>query len=313
MKYKLFIIVITVQLVVVIVLLSQIFVKTNNYLGTSIHVISSKTIQKAPSNRFKYFYEPKSNTIEKVNEWGPYKGMYTINSDSLNERYNYSEKKDKGVYRIITIGDSFTYGLYVDTVNNWTEILEDNLNLLNCQKIEVINLGVYGHDIAYQVERFRIRGVKYNPDLVIWFIVDPNRITEFINEAMEKNKNKLEKQIININSYEPWIIARQEILRDYGLDKIYKYQLESLFKINDYYGGKLLLIIQKQNIKQSFLFLDEFAKRRNNTTIHMTVDIQNNPDLHFKTDSHPNKEGHKTIAEDVFQYLTKNKLIPCQP
>ena len=67
--------------------------------------------------------------IEKVNEWGPNKGTYTINNDSLNERFNYSENKDKNTFRIITLGASYTYGLYVDTKNNWTEILEDILTL----------------------------------------------------------------------------------------------------------------------------------------------------------------------------------------
>jgi lysophospholipase L1-like esterase len=115
----------------------------------------------------------------------PSQAKYTINKDTLNERYDYSVKKQPGVFRIMTIGDSFTYGLYTNTDRNWTELLEDKLNAdLRCQKsrkVEVINLAVNGYDITYTVERFLKRGIKYNPDLVIWPIRSFKKLNEEIN------------------------------------------------------------------------------------------------------------------------------------
>lgn len=314
MKMKAFVVIISIQIVAIVFLFFQIKYRNKNILDISINTIDSKTIEKNPTSEFKYFYEPKVNTIEKVNEWGPNKGTYTINDDSLNERFNYSEKKEKNVFRIITLGDSYTYGLYVDTKDNWTEVLEDKLQGLNCdKKIEVINLGVHGYDFAYEVERYRIRGIKYNPDLIVWFLKDPNRISESIYEIMQKNHDKLVKQGVNINSYEPWNLAWEEVLKTYGEKGIYKHQLNALKKINKLYTGKILFIVQKtESPVKPFPYMYELKNERTNTDIHEIISIYDKPQLHFPKDYHPNIEGHKAIAEDVFNYLTKNNLIPCK-
>ena len=314
MKSKVFILLICVQIVVITFLFFQIQYKSNNTLGVSVNTIDSKTIKKTPRGGLKYFYEPKANTIEKVNEWGPNKGTYTINNDSLNERFNYSENKDKNTFRIITLGASYTYGLYVDTKNNWTEILEDILNSSGCnKKIEVINLGVHGYDPTYEVERYKIRGIKYNPDLIIWFLSDPDTITELINEYIQKNHERLKKQGVNINSYEPWLLAKQEIQKTYGENGIFEYQLKALKKINNLYRGEILFIVQKtESNNKPFPYMYKFKNERVNTEIYEIVNIDDNPQLHFLTDPHPNITGHKVIAEDVYDYIKKSNIIHCK-
>ena len=313
MRLKAYIAIICIQIASMIFLFFQIKHKSNNTLGVSVNIINSKTIKKSPMSEFKYFYEPKRNTIEKVNEWGPYKGTYTINNDSLNERYNYSGNKERNVFRIITLGDSYTYGLYVDTKDNWTEVLEDKLQGLSCdKKIEVINLGVQGYDPAYEVERYKLRGTKYDPNLIIWFLIDPDRISESIYEIMQKNHDKLVKQGVNINSYDPWNLAWEEVLKIYGEKGIYKHQLDALRKINKLYIGKILFIVQKtESLTKPFPYMYEFKNERANTEIHEIISIYDKPRLHFPQDYHPNIEGHKAIAEDVLNYLKKSKLIPC--
>lgn len=313
MKMKAFIAIICIQIITIVALYFQIQNTNKNILGTSINTINLKAIKKTPTESYKYFYEPKANTIEEVNDWGPHKGIYTINNDGLNERLDYSEIKERNVFRIITLGDSYTYGMYVDTKNNWTEVLEDKLNDLNCnKKIEIINLGVGGYDISYEVERYKLRGKKYAPDLIIWFLIDQYRITELINEMTKKNNNKWIKKGVNINSYEPWILARQEVLETYGEEGINRYQLNALRKINSMYKGKILFLVQKtESWTKPFPYMYEFKNERANTEIYETVNVNTNPRYHFPTDSHPNIEGYKAIAEDVFNYLTKNNLIPC--
>lgn len=91
----------------------------------------------------KYFYEPKANKLNNNSpEWLGYKVVNTINKDSLNERYDYTLDKPDGIYRIITLGDSLTFGLYVNTKDNYSEVLEDLLNnrLLCNKKINLKSL-----------------------------------------------------------------------------------------------------------------------------------------------------------------------------
>lgn len=122
----------------------------------------------------KFYSEPKAN-IQKQEDLS-YIGIsrtiaHTFNEDGLNERFDYSVDKPKDVFRIISLGDSFTEGAWVDTKDNYSELLEDMLNTtVHCPSIsrfEVINLGVEGYDMQYNLERFKRKGEKYHPDLVI--------------------------------------------------------------------------------------------------------------------------------------------------
>lgn len=315
MKSKVFILLIIllicVQIAVITFLFLQIQHKNNNTLGVSVNTIDSKTIKKTPSGGLKYFYEPKANSINKVNEWSLYQGVYTINSDSLNERFDYSVEKPEKTYRIITLGDSFTYGLYVDTKDNWSEGLEDLLNnQLNCQnfnKFEVINLAVHGYDIQYNVERFKKRGEKYKPDLVIWFIVDPLRITDKIVSLSAEIKDELRKNndLEKINSYYPWRMAFRQIVKKFGVDGILNFQRSSLLEFNKLYQGPLFFVYGDWIEKSYQEAFDKYHKK--NWSLTISIPAEN----HFSTDGHPNQIGHQKIAEDVFDYLTKNKLIPC--
>src|SRR3989344_857994 len=100
----------------------------------------------------KYFFESIPNNIQiHTAEWLGYKVQNRINSDGLNDNIEYKIEKDDSTYRIITIGDSFTFGLYVQTKDNYPEQLEVMLNSkLKCnsvKKFEVINLGENIYDI----------------------------------------------------------------------------------------------------------------------------------------------------------------------
>jgi len=151
-------------------------VQRQNVLGVSDVTSLKKEYLIFPQGAsYSAFYEPKPN-VDETNEfsWASGSATYTINADGLNERFDYPVQKTPHAYRIIALGDSFTFGHYVNTADNWTEVLEDQLNSHNpcpdVRKYEVLNLGVRGYDLDFAAERFRVRGQKYNPDLVIWFI-----------------------------------------------------------------------------------------------------------------------------------------------
>lgn len=320
MNSKILLILILTQLGLIVFLSYQIYKKQKNSLGvSSLNPINKKTIDFKPSKELKYFYEPSPNIIEKVNEWFPYKGAYTINSDSLNERFDYSVEKPQDTYRIITLGDSFTYGLYVNTKDNWSEKLEDMLNnqlkCSNIKKFEVINLGVHGYDTQYEVERFIRRGTKYSPDLVIWFFVDLKRLNEKLRPLdfyyyNQLNKTGEFKRLIKKGIYyRSWSLAYQQVIKELGKDKIYEYQNRQLEEFNKIYKGPLLALATSWIISQpkEYNLLNNFSTIRPNTYF-LKKSIQYSE---FPNDHHPNKQGHRTIAQTVFNYLSQNKIINC--
>lgn len=326
MKSPFFIFVIICQITVIIILGFRIYQKKKNILGAvNINPIRKEDIV-LRAEKLNYFYEPKPNSLQEQKLYGyPYKGRYTINSDSLNERFEYEVVKPGKTFRVITLGDSFTLGAYVDTKDNWTERLEDLLNGRNrCaddEKFEVINLGMGGYDIQYSVERFRVRGQKYRPDLVIWFLkyddfkqindITMDRIKKY--EIEMKETGEYEEELKAGNLYPDWKKAQKEIIDELGEVYFETVQRKLLNDFKLYYSGSLLIItfssLLDDNSKKILL---DFQSSREKTYIYdgITNTIAS-PETHFPTDDHPNLKGHQLITNDVFNYLVQNKLIPC--
>ena len=87
--------------------------------------------------------------------------------------------------------------------------------------------------------------------------------------------------------------------------------LEGYKKIIENYNGKILLrsyALLDQKYKN---FLKDLAATSNNVYFNGEIsDIDSNDKLKLD-DGHPNKEGRKQIASDIFNYLVENKIINC--
>ncbi len=306
---KLFLILISSQLLVIFVLLIWIHYKKSNVLGKSINTIKKEETQFLEGSEYKFFYEPKPGKLEIYHPTWQTSGLpiyYSINADSLNERFDYDIDKSKGTYRIVTIGDSFTFGQNVSTANNWTETLEDFLNndytCENISEYEVINLGVYGYDTAYQVERYRMRGQKYDPDLVIWFVTDLHRITEkymeIYDQFAESNKDKIEEDY----HYATWKNVQNLLVNKHGGKGLVDYQLNKFRKFRDNYypSGPILFISELEEIYE--LGNDDIYYSGTNVFYDSKYLL---PDKHF------NKRGHKEFAKEVLEALIKHEISPC--
>lgn len=272
------------------------------------------------SQNLGYFFEPKPNSTEVDNpDWLGYRVKYTYNSDALCERFDYLEQKPKGTYRIISLGASYTFGQYVDAKNNYSEILEDTLNsqiqCLDIKHFEVINLGMRAYDIAYMVERYRKRGVKYNPDLIIWFLEEGNfrRVNEYI-LPIEENlaREGVPEFDSKTNKYLKNEMALRKVHDTYSENAILDYQRDTLNKFSQYYKGLLILLSFPSLSKQYKTIVNDFTNSRQNTYyFDKLADISNIEDYHL-VEGHPNKDGHSKIARDIFEYLLEKILRSCE-
>lgn len=95
---------------------------------------------------------------------------YNINSFGFRGR-EFSREKEKGVYRIIAIGDSCTFGVGVSSDEyTYTVLLERKLNQrLKDKKIEVINAGVPGYLCLQSLISFDVELADYQPDMIILY------------------------------------------------------------------------------------------------------------------------------------------------
>lgn len=334
MRKRIFLLlVIILELAVIAFLAGKIYLKQSQVLGENISInpISKEDVvfpNQDSESDLKNFYEPKPNTNEtrkKKMTWLPPDYVYTstINADGLNERFDYSIEKDPNVFRIVTLGDSITFGAYVDTKDNYPERLEDllnsNLTCRNNKKFEVINLGVGGYDIQYAVERFKRRGIKYSPDLVLWHLWNDD-FSELREIEEIKAKQYWEQMIADGASpedlaergfYSLVLKARQELKEQISEQEKIGYHMAALQKLNDYYKGKLVFITRYSHgglINAYMVALRAVANTRRQTYFYNELNPRHE---RLPDNAHPTGKGYVQIAGEIFDYLKQNGLVPC--
>jgi lysophospholipase L1-like esterase len=100
----------------------------------------------------------------------------STNSHGLRDR-EYSLAKPAGVYRIVMLGDSTTFGWGVPEDQTAAKILERELNKTSSpvgQRFEVLNAGVGNYDTVQEYNHYLVFDRAFHPDLVIlqYFIND---------------------------------------------------------------------------------------------------------------------------------------------
>jgi lysophospholipase L1-like esterase len=296
--------------------------KKNNVLGRYTLVKLPKENYIASSSlTFKYFYEY-GPYVENVDTW-PFLTEKVVNkstADGMNSSHEYMVPKPAGVFRIVALGDSFTFGLHVNTEDAWPNYLERYLNT-QCKNsgnvsFEVVNMGVPGYDLLYEVERFRLRGVTYEPDMVLWMLID-NDFTD-INDYMRDIANPIYEQMKEEGTLDPvngWVkpmeIAKNEMMKQYTMEEILHILDSHVTAFHSLYSGELAFV--------SFVTIHPAFREHIQTWVsqwsnsYYFSDIPDIDQLHLTLpDGHPSKEGHQKIAESVYQYLVGNNLILCK-
>ncbi|MFC1711880.1 hypothetical protein ACFLZ1_04850 [Patescibacteria group bacterium] len=288
-----------------------------------IAVVDKRLVERSLESNLKFFYKPKANEkIEDHPSWLDQKVFYTINSKGENERFEYETKKPIGTFRIVTIGDSHTFGHYVNTKDNYPEKLEDELNILNSNnfycpkknKVEVINLGVMGYDAEYTIHRFREDGERYSSDLIIWFLKNDDineileqilpRIKEVKTEILEKNPHFYDDPI---NIYNTRQQVKKEIKELLGVDAIIDY-------------NRKLIENFIQDVKVPIIFLTYKSESEINNILtsytELFLHIRVFSDLSLQeidrlTDGHPSSLGYSHLAKKISNYLVDNQDWLC--
>ncbi len=116
---------------------------------------------------------------------------YSISSQGLRDRVYGT--KEEGVYRIVCLGDSFTFGYGIDEVDGYPRALERNLLAMHPgREIEVVNMGTSSYGLWQSEIKFREAGLALNPDLLVLQVYPNNDV-----------RDALRREGIVLQAYEP--------------------------------------------------------------------------------------------------------------
>jgi lysophospholipase L1-like esterase len=93
------------------------------------------------------------------------------NFDGIRDRREFGDK-NRNTFRILSIGDSITFGFGIDQDETYPKQMEYLLNKYKkSDKIyEVINAGISGFNASDEANLLEYLNSKYKPDLILWFI-----------------------------------------------------------------------------------------------------------------------------------------------
>ncbi len=282
----------------------------------------------------------------KPNEEGIQAGAYyRINSQGFRD-YEYSQKKPAGVYRIAVIGDSVTFGKGVLLEDTYTKILEKELPSLCNKKIEVLNFGVYGYNTEQEVAVIKEHVLKYHPDMIImlYTLNDPDVEFQFILSRVEEKKtvSGSVKKFLNDHIYLYKIAARiyytqSQIKKNKNLSiltfypklhnksypgwKMVEQKFSEMSDLSRYERIPIVLFIQPELYKLSGEYpfaaihaqVIAEAKARGIPAYDLFPYFKGGNPRELRVsnfeDRHPNKRGHKIIAEGIMDILAKNNFL----
>lgn len=275
-----------------------------------------------------YEYRPLTNIVESASFIPSETVTYSINSDGISSLKDYPINKAPNVFRIVTVGDSFTNGDWVNTYDNYPSQLERMLNKqLNCndtRTYEVINIGVGGYDLEYEVMHYKLHGQKYKPDLVLWFMFENDFIDLFdirhslvrdylasisaqIDLGAEKKATASSKPVWGDEEYrKAWEHANIRLDEEFGLEKISEMEYASLLAFNDLYSGPIVVFTDSDTAKKYKELMKKYIATRSDGYFFDRL-----PNYQRYPDGHPTAKGYTQIVGSLYKFLIQNNLISC--
>ncbi|MBL8153138.1 MAG: SGNH/GDSL hydrolase family protein [Anaerolineae bacterium] len=104
---------------------------------------------------------PNMNHVEVLYPLRPYR----LQTNSVGLRN--TEEVIDGAYRVLALGDSFTYGYYVHNEEAWPARLEEALRQQMNGPVQVLNAGVPGYTVEDELGYLREKGLALQPDVVV--------------------------------------------------------------------------------------------------------------------------------------------------
>ena len=197
----------------------------------------------------------------------------------------------------MAIGDSLTFGWGVELNESWPKILENILNSnTNSKKFEVLNMGLPTSNMEDKVDFFLLKGLKYNPDIVIF---EYNGYQDTFNYTRVKELNKKYKSNITLLSQ---LIPNHEKLSEGILEIELNKKLLDIELKNSRYGNFMTTF--ENAIKKPLL------KVRNSTNATMVVTIFIG-DLSDENSLHEMEEYgiHLINVRKYLSYFNQSELV----
>ena len=243
--------------------------------------------------------------------------------------------KQPGEFRILAVGDSFTFGSGVQDADTWPQQLEGLLRAEREGPVEVINAGFAAgtHHVAGYVDWIRSDGVEFQPDILMiglclndigaipmlgYPVLAPEHpwlggVSEILNTIQktmtmnEVKQQKLDGSLVLKYFPAPWEAAKE------GMRSIKKIAAERDLRLIIAIFPMVTQLNERYPLAGVHKTIGAFCKSEGIESVDLLSNFlgREESDLWVHpTDQHPNKIGQGLIAAGVRDYLNANPTKP---
>ena len=262
-------------------------------------------------------------------------GCISLNTNSLGFRdLEFSLEKPASEFRVLTLGDSFTYGQGVQLEDTWVQVLEGMLAEHRGKPVEVMNGGFAtgGHYPPLYVDWLRTDGLAFSPDLVIvGFCLNDmsmkvpllgylkptptpwwgghSMLLNWIQLEIEQRKEKaVKRDYADVVAEDPewWeqsqaaLIEMRALLAEREISLVVAV-FPMMSQLGDEYPYLRLHEMVRAFCADNDIFCTDSLPRFRGMD---EEDLWVHP-----VDQHPNHVGQRIIAEDLHEFLVREKLV----
>lgn len=267
-----------------------------------------------------------------------------ISSQGLRDR-EFEVGHPAGVWRILVLGDSVTFGAGVLAEESYPKVLERELNQRgDGWRYEVINTGVIGYNTIQERARLEQVGLQFQPDVVLlMFVVNDLLDTFSIFDhqyeptgwfAEQKQWLRRNSRLVRFYQNISWRLIdelrkdpnRPEQPRDRQRVLEREAEILRIAAISQAHGAKFFLALYPDNLYQLVSPDEEgrqvtvreellgFAQRNGIPVLDLTAAIGDVRDprarvMRLREDPHPSPTGHRAIAEALLPALEQAGML----
>lgn len=252
----------------------------------------------------------------------PFKGaLFTSNGLGIRDK-EYPRKKAPNTLRIALLGGSIEMGTGVNTSETYENLLEDELNRLNVlgpeTKIEILNFSVSGNHLFQNVAMLDKKARPLNPDIIIYTAHsnEQHRAVSSFYKPYITGRDLIYSELKDfIHQFQlPKGVTEQEFFRILGPEQVNLVQLGYRMIIDQCNQDSILpvwifvptldeLIVDGEEEK-----LTEILDKLGVTVLSVSkaFDGSEHHSLQIaKWDTHPNKQGHRILADAIQKEILK--------
>lgn len=258
--------------------------------------------------------------------------------------HDYTREKPDGVFRILLLGDSVTYGWGVEREERFSDIIEQELDQRDPNRsFEILNIAVPGYETTHQLYSWQSLGKTFAPDLVVVIFnqndvqLIPDELVHLAEMEVARHENagpirRLGTHVLRNDPWKDWFKTTLPNLRNLA---VFHFLFHTT--VSDEKALTEQFTQMKDGIRNSLGFLAQLKTKVENTGAAFALcDLQ-----HFEaieegcttagipyrsiayegylsdmslrnssSDPHPNAAGHERIAERFLWALDDMGLIP---